>query len=150
MVLTANGKTYTSADTATLAANSDFTGYDFSLTALTDDKGAAVTDVAAVLEKVTALQFVVTDTAAGTVYLDNIRFAVTLDQPAYTLGDIDGKDGVTAADALMALQAATKKINLTGNELLAADVDSDGEVTASDALLILQFATRKITQFPVK
>lgn len=150
MVLTANGKTYTSADTATLAANSDFTGYDFSLTALTDDKGAAVTDVAAVLEKVTALQFVVTDTAAGTVYLDNIRFAVTLDQPAYTLGDIDGKDGVTAADALMALQAATKKINLTGNELLAADVDSDGEVTASDALLILQFATRKITQFSVK
>ena len=91
-----------------------------------------------------------TDTAAGSVYLDDIGFAVTLEQPTYTLGDIDGKDGVTASDALLALQAATQKITLTGNELLAADVDGDTEVTASDALLILQFATQKITQFPIK
>lgn len=150
LVLQSGGKTYTAGEAVTLAAGSDFTRYDFSLTNLTDADGMTAADVQTILKNVTALQFVVTDTAAGSVYLDDIGFAVTLEQPTYTLGDIDGKDGVTASDALMALQAATQKITLTGNELLAADVDGDTEVTASDALLILQFATQKITQFPIK
>ena len=65
-------------------------------------------------------------------------------------GDIDGKDGVTAADALLALQAATNKISLNEQQKLAADVDGKDGVTASDALLILQHATKKITSFPVE
>lgn len=63
---------------------------------------------------------------------------------ARAMGDIDGKDGVTAADALLALQAATQKIRLDAIEQAAADVDGKEGVTASDALMILQFTTKKI------
>ena len=152
MVLTANGKTYTSADTATLAAGSDFTAYDFSLTDLADETGAAVTDADDVLANVTALQFVVTDTAAGTVYLDNIRFAVTMDVvvPTVIYGDLNNDGEVTAEDALMALQAATGKVSLTDAQITAADVDGVADVSASDALMILQHATKKILYFPVE
>lgn len=73
-------------------------------------------------------------------------------KPAVVWGDVDGADGVTAADALMALQAATGKIDLTESQKLAADVDADenGVVSANDALLILQYATKKIDKFPVE
>ena len=59
-------------------------------------------------------------------------------------GDVDGKDGVTSADALLALQAATQKITLDGQDALAADVDGKAGITSADALLILQCATQKI------
>ena len=65
-------------------------------------------------------------------------------------GDIDGKDGVTAADALLALQAATNKVTLNDKQTQAADVDGKDGVTATDALLILQHATKKINSFPVE
>ncbi len=65
-------------------------------------------------------------------------------------GDVDVNGTVTAADALLALQAATKKIALTERQQLLADVDGDGAVAAGDALLILQYATKKIASFPVE
>lgn len=66
-------------------------------------------------------------------------------------GNVDGsEDGVTAADALMALQAATGKVTLTAEQVVLADVDGKDGVTANDALLILQYATKKINAFPVK
>ena len=65
-------------------------------------------------------------------------------------GNIDGKDDVTAADALMALQAATQKITLDEDQEFLADVNGDGEVAADDALLILQYSTKKINSFPVE
>lgn len=64
---------------------------------------------------------------------------------AVAYGDVDGKDGVIAADALLALQAATQKITLTGRAAMAADVDGIEGITANDALIILQYATKKIT-----
>lgn len=67
--------------------------------------------------------------------------------PTVKLGDIDGSGDVTAADALMALQAATNKIVLNEQQTKAADVDSKDGVTAADALLILQYATEKISSF---
>lgn len=63
------------------------------------------------------------------------------------LGNVDGQNGVTAADALAALQAATGKIRLDAAKTSVADVDGSGKVTAGDALLILQYATQKIGQF---
>lgn len=63
----------------------------------------------------------------------------------YLPGDADGSGEVTSSDALLALQAATGKIDLTGAALDAADVDGDGTIESADALLILQFATRKIS-----
>ncbi|MGI6264942.1 MAG: glycoside hydrolase family 3 C-terminal domain-containing protein [Acutalibacteraceae bacterium] len=69
---------------------------------------------------------------------------------AVTIGELDGNEGVTAADALMALQAATGKITLTAAQTAAADVDGNGSVTAADALMILQYATGKIDTFPAE
>lgn len=69
--------------------------------------------------------------------------------PQTLLGDVDGRDGVTSADALLALQAATGKVELTGEQETAADVDTIPGVTSADALLILQYATEKIDAFPV-
>ena len=70
-------------------------------------------------------------------------FSVTIVLP----GDVNGDGDVTAADALMTLQAATSKITLTAAEILAASVDETDGVSASDALLILQYSTQKITGF---
>lgn len=94
---------------------------------------AAVQD--AVDAQVTALQ------AA----LDGLR-----EIPDIVWGDLDGKAGVTASDALLALQAATGKVTLDDRQKAAADVDGQDGVTAADALLILQHATGKITTFPVE
>ena len=71
-------------------------------------------------------------------------------KPAVTLGDVDGEDGVTSADALLALQAATGKVELSAEQEKAADVDTTPGVTAADALLILQYVTQKIDAFPVE
>lgn len=80
--------------------------------------------------------------------LANLQEAKDALKPAY--GDIDGQNGVTAADALMALQAATDKIQLDEAQKQVADVDGENGVTATDALLILQRATEKIASFPVE
>ncbi|MGI6264334.1 MAG: GDSL-type esterase/lipase family protein [Acutalibacteraceae bacterium] len=83
--------------------------------------------------------------------IDELRAAAAALEtaPAYTAGDVDESGTVTAADALMALQAATGKIELTDAQTLAADVDGNPGVSASDALMILQFATGKIGAFSI-
>ena len=60
------------------------------------------------------------------------------------LGDVNLDGKVTAADALLALQAATGKIDLTGEREQAAQVDGKAGITSADALMILQAATGKI------
>ncbi len=72
------------------------------------------------------------------------------DTPDIVWGDLDDIQGVSAADALLCLQASTGKIVLTAQQEAAADVDGEDGVTASDALLILQHATGKIAAFPVE
>ena len=67
-------------------------------------------------------------------------------KPTRPDGDVNGDGFVTAEDALLALQAATHKVELSMEDLQAADVDGDGFVTAVDSLVILQIATNKITQ----
>ncbi len=66
------------------------------------------------------------------------------DTPAYTLGDVDGIDGVTAEDARLALRATVslEKYAPGSREFLAADVDLSGTVTAADARLILRRAVK--------
>lgn len=65
--------------------------------------------------------------------------------PESVLGDVDGDNNVAAADALLALQAATKKIALNEEQQAVADVDGQEGITANDALMILQAATKKIS-----
>ncbi len=132
----------------TLAANSDFTAYDVSFAGVSADN----------LANAKGLAFEVSDAEAGTVYLDNIRFAVDMDAKAElpdvlppdgrVMGDLDATFEVTAADALLALQAVTNKITLDDSVAALANVDGNDGVTANDALLILQYATKKIDSFP--
>ncbi len=68
--------------------------------------------------------------------------------PGDVLGDVNEDGDITSADALLALQGATDKIDLTDTQTAAADVDATPGVTSADALLILQKATRKIEEFP--
>ena len=60
----------------------------------------------------------------------------------YVLGDIDGKDGVTAADARLALRASVKLETLTETQTKAANVDHKDGVTAADARLILRASVK--------
>lgn len=69
------------------------------------------------------------------------------EKPPYRLGDVDDDGEVTAADALLVLQAATAKLELSDAQALAADVDRRDGVTSADALLILQYTTHKISSF---
>jgi len=65
----------------------------------------------------------------------------------YTPGDLDEDDGVTADDALIALQLALGIVDPVNSQLQAGDVDGSGDVTADDALLILQYALGIISEF---
>ena len=96
------------------------------------------------------------DLTAGTYYLcveesngtGNYRFSVSdEDHQPFELGNVDQQGGVTASDALLALQAATGKATLSAAQEMAADVDENGNITANDALMILQYATQKISSF---
>ena len=101
--------------------------------AVVDDAEATQEDVDAQL---TALQAAIDE-------LDEIPVT-----PEPELGDVNGDGKITAMDALMALQAATGKIDLTDEQKVAANVNGDEEVTAEDALVLLQYATQKIDELP--
>ncbi|MGI6264487.1 MAG: FAD-dependent oxidoreductase [Acutalibacteraceae bacterium] len=92
------------------------------------------------------------DFAADAVSADTVLYAKWEPEeeppvPVILYGDVDDSGEITAADALMALQAATGKIALDDGQTLRADVDGAPGVTAADALLILQRATGKIVEF---
>lgn len=61
-----------------------------------------------------------------------------------SLGDVDGDGVITNRDALMLLQAANDKLNLTEEQFKRADIDKDGELSASEAMRILQYVSGKI------
>jgi hypothetical protein len=57
--------------------------------------------------------------------------------PAPACGDPTGDGEITAADALLTLQAA---VGLTVCDVSRCDTNADGQVTAADALKLLQYA----------
>lgn len=68
-------------------------------------------------------------------------------KPPYTLGDVDGLNGIDSTDALMVLQHIVGIRTLTGTQLLASDVDGVDGVTSTDALMILQYIVGSIKSF---
>lgn len=113
--------------------------------------------VVAFTEALTAAERVAANTAATQTEVDTATTNLTNAQNALVkkvqidYGNVNGKEGVTAEDALLALQIATGKITPTTEQLVIANVDGseDGKVSANDALLILQYSTKKISVFPV-
>ncbi len=95
-------------------------------------------------------------------YIDNV-YATKDDEPiqpetlvygdmpdppvVYEKGDVNQDEKTSSADALMALQAAVNKIQLSEEQANLADVNEDGNVTSADALQILQFAVGKIKSY---
>ncbi len=65
-------------------------------------------------------------------------------------GNVDGQEGVTAADARLALRIAVKLENATDDQIKAADVDGQQGVTAADARLILRYAVKLEKEFPAQ
>lgn len=68
--------------------------------------------------------------------------------PTYTLGDINGKDGVNILDANLALQYCAELVSFDETQTLAADVNGKDSVNILDANLILQYCAELITSFP--
>lgn len=67
-------------------------------------------------------------------------FAEIPKESAVIPGDIDGDGEVTAADARVALRAATGLEELTAEQKAAADYNGDGEITPADARDIIRNA----------
>lgn len=65
---------------------------------------------------------------------------------AFAIGDVDGNEKVTAADARLVLRCSAKLEELNEEQLKSADVDFSGKVTSADARTILRVAS-KIEQF---
>ena len=63
------------------------------------------------------------------------------------LGDADGDEGITSADASLVLRYAASVIDETVINADAADVNGDGTVNSADASLILRYAAGLITEF---
>lgn len=79
-----------------------------------------------------------------TIKIKEVAAMGTSKQSAYCLGDINRDGSVDIWDALMALQASTKKIILDEEQLALATIYKKDEVTAADALLLMQYVTGKV------
>ena len=69
------------------------------------------------------------------------------EEPEYTLGDVDGKDGITSVDAMFAAQIAADPAAHTDAERAVADVNKQDGVTSVDAMLIAQKAANPSFDF---
>lgn len=76
------------------------------------------------------------DSDGGTIY-DEITLVVVADGK---LGDINRDGAIDAGDAIICLQAAVGKRELTDEEFRRADVNHDGLVDAGDAVKILRYS----------
>lgn len=66
----------------------------------------------------------------------------------YVLGDVNSDGKIDTSDALLVLQYAAEKVELTDTQKLSADVAAQkGKIDTSDALRILQYAAEKISSF---
>jgi hypothetical protein len=113
-----------------------------------DDEAAIVTareayEALSEIEKSLVKNFAVLE--AAEVALEELKA-----NPPVNYGDADGSGKVDAVDALIALQGAVGKKDLTAEQKLALDVDGNGKIDAIDALYVLQYAVGKISSFPVE
>ena len=69
--------------------------------------------------------------------------------PGVIYGDVNGDGEVTVDDALVVLQGAVGKIQLSDAQKLAGDVDGEAGIGVSDALAVLQKAVGKVETLPL-
>lgn len=106
---TSDGKTlYATADKlkdAEVAVADTFQTIVLSLENLVDETNTTVSDAATELAKVSAIDFIVNDTEAGTVYLDNVLFGNTTEKQISTgINNINVENDSTKSDVYYDLQ----------------------------------------------
>jgi len=74
----------------------------------------------------------------GYVEVGELNVANSWEEYQYLLGDVDGDGDVDAVDALEALKAYARLVELDANAQKRADVDSTSEITVLDAMSILK------------
>lgn len=79
--------------------------------------------------------------------LGGITFCGSVATEEVVLGEVDGREGINASDALLVLQSSVNLVTLSEEENQAADVNADGQVNATDALMILQYSVGLIHKF---
>ena len=63
-------------------------------------------------------------------------------------GDVNMDTDINAGDAILVMQYAAGKTELSDDQKTAADVSGTDGINAGDAILIMQYAAGKITNFP--
>lgn len=86
------------------------------------------------------------DTFMNFFYVSGL-ITLNVDRSLYVCGDVNDDGRVSSVDALLTLNAAVGKIQLSERQKNAADVDFDNDTTAADAFKILCFAVKKIEKF---
>ncbi|MCX8073132.1 MAG: dockerin type I domain-containing protein [Candidatus Binatia bacterium] len=81
----------------------------------------------------------------GEFVLSSVPLGIGRITPSYS-GAVNG--AVTAADAVVILQALVGMQSLNAAGTLAADVNASGDVTAADAATVLQYVVGSIPEFP--
>ena len=64
-------------------------------------------------------------------------------------GDANGDGRVNAADAMLILRYAVRKVDASQLDVSVIDVTGDGKINTTDAMTVLRYAVRKISSFPV-
>lgn len=67
-----------------------------------------------------------------------------------TVGDVNGDEKVSTADAAVLLQYAAELLEDGTLNTMIGDVNGDGKVSTADAALVLQFAAELLEEFPAK
>ncbi len=68
---------------------------------------------------------------------------LTFEPITVSAGDVNGDQTLNALDALLILQFAVNKVNLSALQQTAADITQDGAINAVDALTVLQRAVNR-------
>ncbi len=115
-------------------------------------KSLSLTEVGSPID-VTRISFYdaeLTDTDVKALYDQEMAYINA--QPEYKeapqgkMGDLNGDENVTAADALVALQVAAKLTEETDAYHTYGDMNGDGSITAADALVMLQIAAKLVPE----
>ena len=70
--------------------------------------------------------------------------------PGVVYGDVNMDTDINAGDAILVMQYAAGKTELSDDQKTAADVSGTDGINAGDAILIMQYDAGKITNFPVE
>lgn len=76
--------------------------------------------------------------------------AIGGDEPAGTLGDVDGSGEINMDDAALLIRYCNNLITLTDEQKAASDLDGNGEINMDDAALLIRYCNNLLEKFPAQ